>query len=83
MSDAELRRLRAALGASAAAREGNPARWLEEEVAFLVALAEALERPEMLGEIWRDLRLRATAIAADLPPNEHSLALLRGRLEAD
>jgi hypothetical protein len=84
--DAELRRLRAALGASAEARlarDENPAGWLEEEVAFLAALADALERPELLREAWRELRLRATALAADLPPTEHSLALLRARLEAD
>jgi DNA-binding GntR family transcriptional regulator len=83
VSDAELRRLRAALGASAAARQGNPARWLEEEVAFLGALAEALDRPELLGGVWRDLRMRTTALAADLPPTEHAVALLRARLEAD
>lgn len=79
----ELRRLRAALGASAAARRGSPAGWLDQEIAFLSALAAALERPDVLGEIWRELRMHATALAADLPENDDSLALLRARLEAD
>jgi DNA-binding GntR family transcriptional regulator len=82
----ELRRLRAALGASADAllsRGANPARLLEEEVAFLQAICEACDRPELLREVWRDLRNRSLTLAADLEPSAHSLALLRAKLEAE
>jgi len=82
----ELRRLRAALGASADAllTRGAPAgRLLEEEVAFLAALCNALGDPGRLASLWRDLRTRSLALAADLEPTEHALALLRAQLEAD
>ena len=82
----ELRRLRAALGASADAllTRGAPAgRLLEEEVAFLAALADALGDPAHHAAIWRELRNRSLALAADLEPTEHTLALLRAQLEAD
>jgi len=82
----ELRRLRAALGASADAlltRGASPDRLLQEEVTFLAALYEALGQRDGLAQLWRDLRNRSLAVAAGLEPTEHALALLRARLEAD
>jgi len=82
----ELRRLRAALGASADAllsRGVNPERLLQEEVTFLAALYETLGHPGRLADVWRDLRNRSLAVAADLEPSDQVLALLRARLEAD
>ena len=89
---AELRRLRAALGASAeelaAARSADPAELLAEELAFLQQLAAARAagqppaRDELIG-LWRALRLRATALAADLPPTAEAVRLLRERLARD
>jgi hypothetical protein len=77
-----LRRLRAALGASAdalLARAGADAAGLvAEEVAFLARVA-----PAELPALWRDLRTRALALAADLPPTAESIALLEERLRAD
>ena len=84
--DRELRRLRAALGASAdglLTRRANPERLMQEEVAFLTAIADTLGDPERLAELWRELRNRSLALAADLEPSDHALALLRARLEAD
>jgi len=79
---ARLRRLRAALGASADALLGRPdldaAALLAEEVAFLAAVA-----PSELAPIWRDLRTRALTLAADLPPTAASIAILQARLDAD
>jgi hypothetical protein len=79
---ARLRRLRAALGASAdalLARPGDdPAGLLAEEVAFLARLA-----PAELPALWRELRTRALAMAADLPPTDESIRLLEERLRAD
>lgn len=82
----QLRRLRAALGASAdalLARGANPARLLEEEVAFVQAICQATGRADLIAELWRDLRNRSLALAADLEPSAHSIALLRARLEAE
>jgi hypothetical protein len=82
----ELRRLRAALGASAdtlLSGGANPARLLEEEVAFVQAICEATGRTELMAELWRDLRNRSLALAADLEPSAHSVALLRAKLEAE
>ena len=82
----EIRRLRAALGASADAllsRGADPARLLEDEVAFLGAICQATGQPERLAELWRDLRNRSLTLAADLEEGEHSAALLRARLERD
>jgi hypothetical protein len=79
---ARLRRLRAALGASADAMLSRPgpdaAALLADEVAFLARLA-----PDDLPALWRDLRTRALALAADLPPTADSIALLEERLAAD
>jgi hypothetical protein len=79
---ARLRRLRAALGASAdallAGADRDAAALLAEEVAFLARLA-----PGELPALWRDLRTRALALAADLPPTDASIALLEERLAAD
>jgi hypothetical protein len=90
--EVELRRLRAALGVSAeelaAAPESDPVRRLAEELRFLQALVAARSddpgaaREELLG-LWRELRLRATALAADLPPTADSVRLLRERLARD
>jgi hypothetical protein len=79
---ARLRRLRAALGASADALLARPdqdaAALLADEVAFLARLA-----PAELPALWRELRTRALALAADLPPTPESVALLEQRLRAD
>jgi hypothetical protein len=79
---ARLRRLRAALGASADALLARPdldaAALIADEVAFLGEIA-----PSALATTWRDLRNRALALAADLPPTADSIALLERRLEAD
>jgi hypothetical protein len=79
---ARLRRLRAALGASADAllsRGGIDAPALiAEEVAFVGLVA-----PGALAELWRELRTRALALAADLEPTDQSVALLEERLAAD
>jgi hypothetical protein len=77
-----LRRLRAALGASAdalLARKGvDVAALLADEAAFISELA-----PDEALQVWRDLRNRALALAADLPPTPESIALLERRLAAD
>ena len=88
----QLRRLRAALGASAeelaSAPATDPADRLAEELRFLRALVAArtddagAARDELLG-LWRELRLRATALAADLPVTPGSARLLRERLARD
>jgi hypothetical protein len=89
---AELRRLRAALGASAEALTTAPgvdlARRLDDELRFLWALVTARSDDPAaataeLIDLWRELRLRATALAADLPPTADSVELLRDRLERD
>ena len=81
-----LRRLRAALGASAAALlaadDLDAARLLRAEAAFLIDLAGATD-PAALTAIWRDLRNQALALAANLPPTADSVALLERRLAAD
>jgi hypothetical protein len=82
----EIRRLRAALGASADAlltRGADPARLLEEEVTFLVAVCEAVGRPELVAEVWRELRNRSLTLAADLEAGEGSVEILRARLARD
>jgi hypothetical protein len=82
----EIRRLRAALGASADAllsRGADPKRLLEEEVGFLTEVCQAIGRPELLSETWRELRNRALVIAAHMEPNEQSAGVLRARLERD
>lgn len=88
----ELRRLRAALGASAeelvSAPATDPVGRLAEELRFLEALVAArtddagAARDELLG-LWRELRLRATALAADLPVTADSARLLQERLARD
>jgi len=79
---ARLRRLRAALGASADAllpRAGaDAAALIADELAFLARVA-----PAELPALWRELRNRALALAADLPPTAESIALLEERLSAD
>jgi hypothetical protein len=85
---AELRRLRAALGARAAERLADPAadpmRLLADELRLIeeiVTLTEPASARAHLLALWHDLRLRATALAADLPPTEEALALLRRRAD--
>ena len=77
-----IRRLRAALGASADAllpRAGaDAAALIADEVAFLARLA-----PDELPALWRELRTRALALAADLPSTAESIALLEERLRED
>jgi hypothetical protein len=79
---ARLRRLRAALGASADALLSRPgtdaAALIADEVAFLAHVA-----PDDLLALWRELRTRALALAADLPPTADSIALLEQRLSVD
>ena len=89
---AELRRLRAALGASAeevvGAPSTDPADRLADELRFLQALIAAgssdpaAARAAQLA-LWRELRLRATALAADLPLTAASARLLREHLAGD
>jgi hypothetical protein len=89
---AELRRLRAALGASAEELTAAPgtdlAHRLDDELRFLWALVTARSddpaaaTAELL-DLWRELRLRATALAADLPSTADSVRLLRERLARD
>src|SRR5688500_15168575 len=81
--EADLRRLRAALGAEAAERladpKADPARLLADEVRLIehiAALADPSTSRGRLLDLWHDLRLRATALAADLPPTDEALALL-------
>src|SRR2546423_862836 len=78
----ELRRLRAALGVSADAILSHPPgdhlAIAVEELRFIARLS-----PQSLLGVWRDLRNRAIAAAADLPPEEDALRLLRDRLESD
>jgi hypothetical protein len=84
--DAEIRRMRAALGASSDAiltRGSNAERLLEQELRFAGALAESLGEPQRLSALWRELRNSSLAWAADLPASEHSLELLRARLALD
>ncbi|HEY3109723.1 MAG TPA: hypothetical protein VGL23_13265 [Chloroflexota bacterium] len=81
-AEARLRRLRAALGASADAllpRAGaDAAALIADELAFLARVA-----PAELPALWRELRTRALALAGDLPPTAESIALLEERLSAD
>ena len=79
-----LRRLRAALGVSAdallgpAGSETDPAALLADEVEFLVRIG-----PGALPAIWRELRTRALALAAELPASDESVALLAEQLARD
>ena len=80
---AELRRLRAALGARAAERladpSADPARLLADEVRLIeriVTLADAATARASLLALWHDLRIRATTLAAELPPTAEAVALL-------
>jgi hypothetical protein len=82
--DAELRRLRAALGAAAAESmadpDADPARLLAAELDLierLLSLSDPTTSRRRLMALWHDLRLRSTALAADAPPTEEALALLR------
>jgi hypothetical protein len=79
---ARLRRLRAALAASADAllsRAGDDGAALAAaELAFLARVA-----PAELPALWRELRTRALALAADLPPTAESIGLLEEQLRGD
>lgn len=83
---AELRRLRAALGAEAAARladpNADPARLLADELRLIeriATVADPLNARAQLLALWHDLRLRTTALAADLPETAEAIELLRRR----
>ena len=82
---AELRRLRAALGAEAATRLSDPtdpAHLLADELHLieqLLTLSDPATARARLLDLWHDLRLRTTTLAADLPPTAEAVALLRGR----
>jgi hypothetical protein len=85
---AELRRLRAVLGAQAAERladpTADPAQLLEDElrlIAQLLTLTDPTTARSRLLALWHDLRLRTTTLAAHLPPTEDAVALLRHRAD--
>ena len=75
------RRLRAALGASADAVLARGEVGLDLLRAEVELLAEVA--PEAVPMIWRELRNRVLALAADLPPTPESVDLLERRLAAE
>ena len=78
---AELRRLRAALAVSAELiADRDPLALAQEELELISAICRARGDDAPLRELWRDLRHRSTALAADLPAEPSSLALLREQL---
>jgi hypothetical protein len=87
-SAAELRRLRAALGARAAEQladpTADPAQLLADELhlieQILMVADQSTARTRLL-ELWHELRLRSTTLAADLPPTDEALALMRRRTD--
>jgi hypothetical protein len=83
---AELRRLRAALGADAAERladiSADPVTLLSSELRLIEDILNMSDAPSArarLLALWYDLRLRTTTLAANLLPTDESVALLRRR----
>ena len=81
--EAELRRLRASLGADAAERladpEADPARLLADEVRLIeriLTLADPATSRRRLLDLWHELRIRSTTLAADLPSTDEAVKLL-------